>query len=439
MPDSGAPTTLICTTFIPADVDGKVVDVAKTTTGFRRPIRRAGTGGVYINDRFVYLKGYAQRTSDESAGVGAGYPDWMHDFTAEMIRASNANYMRWMHVAPQKVDVEAFDRAGIVEVAPAGDKEEDAQGRQWEQRVEVMRDTIIYLRNNPSILFWEAGNTGVTTPQMEQMVALRKELDPHGGRVMGCRSLREPGAVALAEWFGTMLGAPYDAQVRNREPLIETEDFRDESARRYWDDYSPPYFGFKKGPNDTWNYNSENFALAQVKRYWQFWSNRISNPDPEHAKWAAYASIYFIDSDADGRQDSSEVARVSGKVDAVRLPKEAYFAERVMQNEKPDIHIIGHWTYPANTTKTIDVIANNVDSVEFFVNGTSRGRSASRRTVMFMPSRTSRLPQAQSKPLDTRQESLTQHELKTAGLPPRSSSPSIPLPAAFTPTAKISP
>jgi beta-galactosidase len=39
---------------------------------------------------------------------------------------------------------------------------------------------------------------------------------------------------------------------RDRAPLIETEDFRDEGARRFWDDFSPPYFGFKKGPNDTW-------------------------------------------------------------------------------------------------------------------------------------------------------------------------------------------
>ena len=109
--------------------------------------------------------------------------------------------MRWMHVAPQKVDVEAFDRFGIVEVAPAGDKEEDAQGRQWEQRVEVMRDTIIYFRNNPSVLFWEAGNTGVTASQMQQMVELRKEFDPHGGRVMGCRSLSDTGATAATEWF----------------------------------------------------------------------------------------------------------------------------------------------------------------------------------------------------------------------------------------------
>ena len=400
--------------------DGKVVDVNKTTTGFRKVEFKggAGKGGVYINDKFVYLKGFAQRSSNEWAGVGAGYPDWMHDFTARMIRDSNGNYMRWMHVAPQKVDVVAFDRAGIVEVAPAGDKEEDAQGRQWEQRVEVMRDTIVYLRNNPSVLFWEAGNTGVTAAQMKEMVDLRKELDPHGGRTMGCRSLTDPGAAAVTEWFGTMLGGPYNTQARDKVPLIETEDFREEGARRFWDDYSPPYFGFKKGPNDTWNLNSETFALAQVKRYWQFFSNRISNTNPDQSKWAAYASIYFIDSDADGRQDSSEVCRVSGKIDAVRLPKEIYFVERVMQNEKPDIHIIGHWTYPANTTKTMNVVANNVDSVEFFVNGISRGKAAQPENgylyafpnIAFAPGTIKAVGYKGG-------VAVAQHELKTAGAP----------------------
>jgi beta-galactosidase len=365
-------------------VGGKVVDVTKITTGFRKVEFKggAGSGGVYINDKFVYLKGFSERSADEWAGIGVGYPEWMHDFTAQMIRDDHANYMRWMHVTPQKEDVESYDRFGIVEVAPAADKEEDAQGRQWEQRVEVMRDSIIYLRNNPSILFWEAGNTGVTGPQMEEMVALRKQYDPNGGRAMGCRSLTQPGAVTASEYAGTMLGAPYNATVRDREPIIETEDFRDEGARRFWDDYSPPYYGFKKGPNDTYNYNSETFAVAQVRRYWQYYSNRISNTDPATAKFAAYASIYFTDENADGRQDSSEVSRVSGKVDAVRLPKEAYFAEQVMQNEKPDIHIIGHWTYPATqpdgskTVKAIDVVANNVDSVELFVNGVSKGKLA---------------------------------------------------------------
>ena len=399
---------------------GKVVDVNKVRTGFRKTEFKggAGTGGVYINDKFVYLKGFAQRSSDEWAGVGAGYPDWMHDFTAQMLRDCNGNYMRWMHVTPQKVDVEAYDRFGIVEVAPAGDKEVDAVGVQWDQRVAVMRDSMIYLRNNPSVLFWEAGNTGITGPQMIQMVGIEKELDPHGGRIMGCRSLRDPGAVAATEWFGTMLGGPYSVQDRDKAPLIETEDFRDEGARRFWDNYSPPYFGFKKGPNDTWNYNSESFAVAQVARYWSFWNSRISNPNPAQAKFSAYASIYFIDSDADGRQDSSEVCRVSGKIDAVRLPKEIYFAERVMQNEKPDIHIIGHWSYPANTTKTMYVVANNVDSVEFFVNGDSKGKVTQPQTgylysfqnIAFAPGTIKAVGYKGGEP-------VVQHELKTAGPP----------------------
>ena len=50
-----------------------------------------------------------------------------------------------------------------------------------------MRDSMIYFRNNPGILFWEAGNTVVTPDQMQQMVDLRKQWDPDGGRVMGSR------------------------------------------------------------------------------------------------------------------------------------------------------------------------------------------------------------------------------------------------------------
>ena len=357
-----------------------MVDVDKLVTGFRKTEFKggAGSGGVWLNDKFVYLKGFAQRSSNEWAGLGQAYPDWMHDYQARMIRDNHANYVRWMHIAPQRVDSDAADRFGIVQICPAGDKERDVTGRQWDQRLEVMRDTMIYYRNSPSIAFWEAGNTVVTVEHLQQMVALRKGWDPDGGRVMGARGNDNvelnTATTPIAEFYGVMIGQDqrtdqlagpsamfrgYSAQRRDRAPLIETEDFRDEGARRFWDDYSPPYFGFKKGPNDTWQYTSESFALAAAKRYWAYWENRISNPDPAHSKWSGYASIYFSDSDADGRQDSSEVCRVSGKVDAVRLPKEIYFTHRVMQNDQPDIHIIGHWSYPSDrkTVKTIYVRA----------------------------------------------------------------------------------
>ncbi len=379
-------------------VDGKVADVNKVVTGFRKTEFKggAGKGGVYIDGKFTYLKGFAQRSSNEWAGLGGADPDWLHDYQAKMIRDDNANYMRWMHVAPQPVDSAAADRYGIVQICPAGDKERDATGRQWEQRLEVMRDTIIYFRNSPSILFWEAGNNVLSPDHMQQMVALRKQWDPDGGRAMGTRGNDNAAANTpinnIAEFFGVMIGQDkqtdalstpasmfhgYSAERRDRAPLIETEDYREEAARRFWDDFSPPYLGFKKGPNDTWQLNSDNFALKAVQRYAAYWDNRISNPDPAHSRWSGYASIYFTDEDADGRQDSSEVCRVSGKVDAVRLPKQIYFAHRVMQNEKPDLHILGHWSYPSGpdakkVVKTIYVVANT-QTVELIVNGKSTG------------------------------------------------------------------
>jgi beta-galactosidase len=375
-------------------VNGKPVDVCKTRTGFRQAEFKggAGQGGLWLNGHFVYLTGYAQRSVNEWAGLGQAYPDWMHDFNAQLMRSTHANYIRWMHISPQRVDVTACDKVGIIEICPAGDKERDVQGRQWEQRMEVMRDSMIFYRNSPSILFWEAGNTVVTADQMRQMVALRKEWDPEGWRAMGTRGNSDTemnsALTAVSEYYGVMMPQDrrldqltdptamfrgYSLERRDRAPVIEAEDFREEAARRFWDNYSPPHFGFKKGPNDTWNLNSESFCIAATGRYRDYSVNCISNTDPAHARWSGYASIYWSDENADGRQDSSEVCRVSGKVDAVRLPKEAYYVYRVMQNPTPDIHIIGHWTYPIGTVKTIYVAAGHCQSVELFVNGKSLG------------------------------------------------------------------
>jgi len=224
------------------------------------------------------------------------------------------------------------------------------------------------------------------------MVALRKEWDPEGWRAMGTRGNSDTemnsALTAVSEYYGVMMPQDrrldqltdptamfrgYSLERRDRAPVIEAEDFREEAARRFWDNYSPPHFGFKKGPNDTWNLNSESFCIAATGRYRDYSVNCISNTDPAHARWSGYASIYWSDENADGRQDSSEVCRVSGKVDAVRLPKEAYYVYRVMQNPTPDIHIIGHWTYPIGTVKTIYVAAGHCQSVELFVNGKSLG------------------------------------------------------------------
>jgi len=431
------------------EVDGEIADVTKTTTGFRKTEFKggAGTGGVYINDKFVWLTGYAQRSVNDWGGLGQAYPDWMHDFNAQLVRASNANYIRWMHIAPQAVDVRSCDRFGIVQICPAGDKEKDPSldnrnspavaKRQWDQRLEAMRSTIIYFRNSPSILFWEAGNNVVTAPHMTEMVELRKQWDPHGGRAMGTRhgadNRTSASITEICEYYGIMIGQDrrtdnlsrpsdifrgYSAERRDRAPLIETEDFRDEALRRIWDDYSPPHFGFKRGPDDSYNWNSETFALAATRRYHDYMINRIDNPDPAHSKWSGYASIYWSDSNADGRQQSSAVLRVSGKVDAVRLPKEAFYAYRVIQSSKPDLHIIGHWTYPADTTKTVNVIANHCDAVELFLNGKSLGKNTTPASGTIYAFRDVAFVPGMLKAVATQDgQTVAQQQLETAGEP----------------------
>ena len=57
-------------------VGGKIVDVTRTETGFRKTEFKGGvgTGGIYINEKFFYLKGFAQRCANEWAGLGAAIP-----------------------------------------------------------------------------------------------------------------------------------------------------------------------------------------------------------------------------------------------------------------------------------------------------------------------------------------------------------------------------
>jgi beta-galactosidase len=284
----------------------------------------------------------------------------------------------------------ACDRFGILQICPGADKERDVGGRQWDQRVEMMRATMIYLRNHPSILLWEAGNNGVSGPHMRQMREVLGRRDPHGGRGIGCRSVHDREAFPYCDYFGTMVSESprvgiadqgewmtrdYSPERRDRAPIIEAEDIRDEVSRRYWDAYSPPHHGVKKKSGDTYDWNCETYCLEAVRRYHAYESRRISNTDPARSKWSGYASIIFSDTISHGRMSGTYVCRASGKVDAVRLPKQGWFAYRVMQNEQPDIHLLGHWNYTTETKKTMYVVCN-CREVELFVNDRSLGRSS---------------------------------------------------------------
>lgn len=258
--------------------------------------------------------------------------------------------------------VRAYDKFGIVNAAPAGDKEGDVSGRAWAQRVEAMRDTMIYFRNSPSVVFWEAGNNQISPAHMKEMVELKKLIDPDGFRFMGCRTLQTKEQVAEAEYVGTMLHRhempAFDSMkaLGKFVPMMETEYARQESPRRSWDDYTPPDYdyrgrylngGKKETGFDVYDQTQEDFALSTAKEYAEFYGARASGRGAK--TYSAVAALCWTDSNQHGRQSFSENCRSSGRVDAVRLPKVNFDVFRVMQSEDPAVMLVGHWSYPKLT------------------------------------------------------------------------------------------
>src|SRR5438067_2717576 len=319
--------------------NGRAVDVVRTQTGFRKT--EFVDGMMKLNDRVIQLKGYAQRTTNEWPALGSAVPAWLSDFSNRLMLESNANLVRWMHVTPGKQDVESSDRLGLMEAMPAGDSEKDVDGRRWEQRLELMRDAIIYNRNNPSIVFYESGNKGVSEEHMREMKALRDEHDPFGARASGSREMLDS---RVAEYGGEMLYINKSAT----KPLWAMEYSRDEGLRKYWDEFSPPYHKNGAGPPyqnqdaSAYNRNQDSHAIEDVMRWYDYWRER---PGTGERVSAGAVNIIFSDSNTHFR--GAENFRRSGEVDAMRLPKDGYFAHQVMWDgwvdvEHPRIHIIGH-------------------------------------------------------------------------------------------------
>ena len=324
-------------------VDKKVMDFVRTHTGFRKT---TFDNGIFkLNDRALQLKGYAQSAANEWPGVGSSVPAWLSDYSNNLMVESNANLVRWMHETPWKQDVESCDRIGLMEVMPVGDSEKDVNEKMWEQRKEEMQDAIVYNRNNPSIVFYECGNSGISEEHMSDMLAIRNEYDPHGGRAVGAPSMLDS---KVAEYGGEMSEVDKSAG----KPFFAMAYCRDESLR-----------------NDL---DQDMFAMETVVRWYDYYRERIGT-----GRRVSAGGVNFVFSDSNIPRTGTEGFSSSGKVDAMRIKKEAWWAHYVMWEGWVDIdkvhtHIVGHWNYNKGTKKNVYVISSG-DKVQLFLNDKSLG------------------------------------------------------------------
>ena len=450
------------------DGDNNVLDVEKKTTGFRKVEYDITDGGLKINDKPVWLTGYAQRATNEWAVIGVAN-DWLEDLDMQWVKESNSNFIRWMHVAPKPSQIRSGDKYGVVSVCPAGDKEGDTDGRSWDQRVEAMRDAMIYYRNSPSIIFWEAGNNAITAAHQQEMTDLKEVLDPNGQRFCGCRTISGVDQIKAADYVGTMLnrhasGAKGSMATANKYvPIMETEYARDESPRRIWDRYSPPDYdydylwlgsgGSKTDGYNIWNETQEDFVLADMSGYNEFYSDRVGGSSGNDY-YSAAAMMVWSDSNMHNRNTGTENCRTSGKVDPVRIKKEAFYAMQAAQSQTPKVHIVGHWNYPQYikgdkengnywynvcasngtyydytgemaqrdpTNKTVYVIGSaGVAKVELYVNGVLKG-TCTKPTNTFVYSfpgiDVTESGEVSTKAYNAQNEVIAEDSIKTAGDP----------------------
>ena len=372
--------------------DGTETDCTSIRTGFRKT--KFGEGKIWLNDRVLMMHGYAQRTSNEWPGVGISVPAWLSDYSNDLMVKSGGNLVRWMHVTPWKQDIESCDRVGLIQAMPAGDAEKDVEGPRWAQRTELMRDAIIYNRNNPSILFYECGNESISREHMLEMKAIRDEYDPHGGRAIGSREMLD---INEAEYGGEMLYI----NKSKKHPMWAMEYCRDEGLRKYWDECSYPFHKegdgplYRGKPATDYNHNMDQFAVEMVRRWYDYWLER---PGTGTRVSSGGVKIVFSDTNTHHRGESNY--RMSGVTDAMRIPKDAFFAHQVMwsgwvDDEKEQTYIVGHWNYDWNKDEGLKVeglkdegnsklithnskltkyVVSTADEVELFLNGRSLGK-----------------------------------------------------------------
>ena len=385
-------------------VGGRTVDAVTTRTGFRET--EFGHGMIKLNGRVIMVHGYGQRTTNEWPAVGLSVPPWMSDFSNRLMVEGNADLVRWMHVTPWKQDVESSDRVGLIESMPAGDAEGDSSGAHWQQRLALMRDAIIYNRDDPSILFYESGNHGISEQHIADMKAIRDQYDPHGGRAIGAREMLDS---KIAEYGGEMLYIDRSAG----KPLWAHEYSRDEAARKYWDNFSPPFH--MDAP--LYNRNQDSQAVENVRRWYDYWRER---PGSGTRVSAGGVKIIFSDSNTHFRGDNDY--RRSGAVGPMRLPKDSYYADQVMWNgwvdvNHPGIHILGHWNYAAGVVKPVYVVSS-AERVELRLNGKSLGDGEQSSRFLFTFPRVAFEPGTlQAIGYDASGREITHTALHTAGEP----------------------
>lgn len=329
--------------------NGKEVDRYTTRFGIRTV--EAKPDGLFINGKYVKVKGFCNH--QDHAGVGIAVPDAIQYQRIKWIKEMGGNGYRCHHAnTPELLD--ACDELGVLVLA------ETRQFGTSPAAIQEWKDLIIRDRNHPSVFMWCVGNEENLVQQTDkgmriaqEMVEVQRNLDPSRSVTHGDNSGDSYlGISTVIPVRGFNYNGDYAKYKKEHpdQPQIGTEM------------PNAPATGYNYFLDDDVNLNNENRLTTEswwntVDKYAWFMGGFA---------WTAY--------DYRGENKWPYVVAHFGAMDLCGFPKDRYYYYKSWWQDEDVLHVFPHWNWKRKEGKKVKIgCYSNADKVEIFVNGKSLG------------------------------------------------------------------
>ena len=404
-------------------VNGKVVDTATTTTGFRE-VKFDAQKGFFLNGRNIKINGVCEHHDFGCLGAVVN-EDAMHR-KLTILRDMGVNAIRCSHNPPAPELLNMCDSMGILVMDESFDmwRRKKSNGDyarffdEWHKR--DLSDLIKRDRNHPSIIMWSIGNevleqwsdAAADTLSLEQanlilnaghdastlahsdelsvnslltqhLAELVKENDPWGTRPItaGCNEpapknhLFKSGAIDVIGFNYHHQWVKDVPQNFPDKPFIFSESVSALQTRGY---YKMPSDSIFTAPKEWWlPYTDPSFMCSAYDNMHASWSS-THEETWDVVKHNDFVGGQFIWTGFDYIGEPtpySYPARSSyfGVIDLAGLPKDSYYMYQSEWTQKKVLHLFPHWNWILGQTIDMWCYFNHADEVELFVNGKSQG------------------------------------------------------------------
>ena len=404
-------------------VNGKVVDTATTTTGFR-DVKFDAQKGFFLNGRNIKINGVCEHHDFGCLGAAVN-EDAMHR-KLTILRDMGVNAIRSSHNPPAPELLNMCDSMGLLVMDESFDmwRRKKSNGDyarffdEWHKR--DLSDLIKRDRNHPSIIMWSIGNevleqwsdAAADTLSLEQanlilnaghdasalahsdelsvnslltqhLAKLVKENDPLGTRPVtaGCNE-PDPKNHLFKSGAIDVIGFNYHHQwVKDvpknfpNKPFILSESVSALQTRGY---YMMPSDHIYTAPKEWWlPYTDPSFMCSAYDNMHASWSS-THEETWDVVKHNDFVGGQFIWTGFDYIGEPTPYAYPArssyfGIIDLAGLPKDSYYMYQSEWTSKDVLHLFPHWNWLPGQTIDMWCYYNHADEVELFVNGKSQG------------------------------------------------------------------